>query len=166
MILAGRWEVVDRTYEGRWTNIEDPAYAAYVQQQLERAVAVAGSGGAHVVLLTAPCYDSGEQPDGDPWPEDSPARLAIYNRIVDEVAASSPGTSLIDFNAMACPGGNYEEYMDGIQVREADGVHFTEPGGNVFASTIWPEVVGWGTRQLALAHDHGSPERFTPEVAH
>jgi hypothetical protein len=35
MILAGRWEVADRTYEGKWTSIENPTYAAYVRHQLE-----------------------------------------------------------------------------------------------------------------------------------
>ena len=39
MILAGRWEVSNRTYDGHWTNIENPTYAAYVQRQLEYAVA-------------------------------------------------------------------------------------------------------------------------------
>jgi hypothetical protein len=157
MILVGRWEVTNRTYEGRWTNIEDPAYAAYVKQQLEEAVAVAGSTGAHVVLLTAPCYDSGEQPDGDPWPEDSASRLAIYNGIVKKVAAASAGTSLINLNALACPGGQYEQDINGVQVRRADGVHFTESGGNAFAPVIWPEVFAWGNQQRALAYDRGLP---------
>jgi hypothetical protein len=153
MILAGRWEVANRTYGGRWTDIEDPVYASYVDQQLENAVHLAGAGGAHVVLLTAPCYDSGEQPNGDPWPEDSQARLAIYNGLVRQVASSTPGTSLIDFNAMACPGGQYEQYMNGVEVRSADGVHFAETSGDVFASEIWPVVVALGSRQLTLAHD-------------
>jgi hypothetical protein len=152
MILAGRWEVTNRTYDGQWTNIEDPNYAAYVKQQLEEADAVARFGGAHVVLLTAPCYDSGEQPNGDPWPEDSAARLAIYNGIVEQVAAASPDTSLINFNAMACPGGQYEQDIDGIQVRMADGVHFTQEGGNVFAPIIWPQVSAWGRPVGAEAH--------------
>ena len=113
MILAGRWEVSNRTYDGHWTNIENPAYAAYVQRELRYAVQVAGSGGAAVVLMTAPCYDTGEQPDGQPWPEDSRARLDVYNGMVRQVAAATPGTSLLNFNAMACPGGQYEECMDG-----------------------------------------------------
>jgi peptidoglycan/LPS O-acetylase OafA/YrhL/lysophospholipase L1-like esterase len=148
MILAGRWEVTTRTYDGKWTNIENPTYAAYVKSQLERAVSVAGAGGAHVVLLTAPCYDTGEQPNGAPWPEDSRARLAIYNDLVRQVAAASPNTSLLNFNAMACPGGHYEEYMDGQQVRLPDGIHFTFTGGNVFASRIWPEIATWGRAEM------------------
>jgi lysophospholipase L1-like esterase len=102
-----------------------------------------------VVLLTAPCYDTGEQPNGAGWPEDSAKRLAVYNSLVRQVAASSANTSLINLNAMACPGGHYEEYLKGQQVRTADGVHFTFDGGNAFASRIWPTVVALGRRQMA-----------------
>ena len=152
MILAGRWEVTNRTYQGRWTNIENPVYAAYVKSQLQLAVHVAGAAGAHVVLLTAPCYSSGEQPDGAPWPEDSRVRLGIYNRLVRQVASTEPNTSLLNFNTMACPGGHYQQYFDDQQVRQADGVLFTFDGGNVFAPRIWPAIVALGRRQMAQAH--------------
>ncbi|MGH9919574.1 MAG: acyltransferase family protein, partial [Nitrososphaerales archaeon] len=147
MILAGRWETVNRTYQGRWTNILDPAFAAYVKQQLRFAVQLAESGGARVALLTAPCYDTGEQPDGQPWPEDSPARVATYNRLVRQVASTSPGTSLINFNAMVCPGGRYEQIIDGVDAR-SDGVHFTFDGGSVFEPKIYPTVVRIGRQQM------------------
>ena len=104
MILAGRWEVSNRTYDGHWTNIENPTYAAYVQHQLRYAVQVAGSGGAAVVLMTAPCYDTGEQPDGQPWPEDSRTRLDIYNGIVRRVAAATPGTVAPELQRDGVPG--------------------------------------------------------------
>ncbi len=152
MILAGRWEVSNRTYDGHWTNIENPAYAAYVQARASEYGGQASPGQAApnaVVLMTAPCYDTGEQPDGQPWPEDSAARLSIYNDIVRSVAAATPGTSLLNFNAMACPGGQYEEDMDGQQVRLADGIHFSFTGGNVFAPKIWPYIVRLGRQQMA-----------------
>ncbi len=148
MILAGRWEVSNRTFEGRWTNILDPSYAMYVKQQLFHAVDVAAAGGAHVVLMTAPCYDSGEQPDGQPWPEDSRQRLAIYNDLVRQVAAASADTSVLDFNAMACPGGQYEQDIGSVPVRLADGVHFAFDGGAAFAARIWPVVEKLGRRQM------------------
>jgi lysophospholipase L1-like esterase len=94
-----------------------------------------------VVLMTAPCYDSGEQPDGQAWPEDSRARLAVYNTLVRQVAARMPGTTLLDFNAMACPGGRYEQFLGSTQIRLADGVHFSFDGGAAFASRIWPAIV-------------------------
>ena len=89
VLLAGRWEVVDREYQGAWTNILHPAYAAYVKQQLEAASQLVTATGARMVFLTAPCTNEGEQPDGDPWPEDDPARLAAFNKLIHEVAARS-----------------------------------------------------------------------------
>jgi peptidoglycan/LPS O-acetylase OafA/YrhL len=75
-LLAGRWEVYDRTdLAGNVTNITQPAYARYVKQELERYVSIVGSAGSRTVLMTAPCYDSGEQPNGQPEPQDSPAPI-------------------------------------------------------------------------------------------
>ena len=108
VLLAGRWEVVDREYQGTWTNILNPTYAAYVKSQLEPASQLVTATGAHMVFLTAPCTDEGEQPDGAPWPEDNPARLAVYNKLVREVAAEHPETdSAVDLFGAACPGGKF-----------------------------------------------------------
>ena len=86
-----------------------------------------------MVFLTAPCTDEGEQPDGAPWPEDNPARLAVYNQLVREVAAEHPQTdSVVDLNAAACPGGKFATTVDGVgRSGDTDGVHFTDAGGAV-----------------------------------
>jgi len=112
-------------------------------------VQVAGSGGAQVVLMTALCDASGEQPDGEPWPEDSAQRLAVYNALVRKVAARTPDVSVLDLNAMACPGGRYQEFFGSTQVRLADGVHFSFDGGAAFAARIWPAVVTLARRRPA-----------------
>ncbi len=104
VLLAGRWEVVDREYQGGWTNILNPVYARYVKAQLEKASQLVTATGAHMVFLTAPCTDEGEQPDGSPWPEDNPARLAAFNKLVRQVAAEHPTTdSVVDLNAAGLP---------------------------------------------------------------
>jgi len=144
VLLAGRWEVANRTYHGHWTNIENPAYAAYIKSSLTRAVQVGTSKGADMVLMTAPCYDSGEQPNGLPWPEDSPARLAIYNNLLGQVAKSAdklrPGTVHVEhLHSLVCPHDRYQEYFHGVEVRSPDGVHFTTPqGGEYLAPKILP----------------------------
>ena len=139
MILAGRWEVVNRTYRGHWTNILQPQYAAYVQRQLRSAVSVGRFRGAKVVLLTAPCYDTGEQPTASPGRKIHPQRLAKYNAIVREVGATEPNTTVVNFEAMTCPSGHYQTYIDGVDARY-DGVHFTLGGGVVFESSLFPVV--------------------------
>lgn len=145
ILLAGRWEVVTRTFEGHWTNILHPRFARYVEQQLERTIRLASAHGAHVELMTAPCYEPGEQPDGQPWPTGSPSRLDVYNRLVREAAARFPGiASVFDLDALVCPGGSYHQSVDGVQVRLADGVHFTPNAGAYLGPRIWPSIVRVG----------------------
>ena len=150
VLLAGRWEVVDREYQGSWTNILNPAYAAYVKQQLEQASQLVTATGARMVFLTAPCTNEGEQPDGAPWPEDDPARLAAFNRLIREVVAEHPLTdTVVDLNAAACPGGKYATTVDGVVLRRTDGVHFTNAGGIWLAPKLMPPIVAAGRAQAA-----------------
>ncbi|MGO8864835.1 MAG: acyltransferase family protein [Acidimicrobiales bacterium] len=150
VLLAGRWEVVDREYQGSWTNILHPAYAAYVKSQLEQASQLVTTSGAHMVFLTAPCTDEGEQPDGAPWPEDNPARLAAYNKLVRQVAAEHPTTdTAVDLFSAACPGGKFAATVNGVAMRRSDGVHFTIAGGEYLAPKIMPAIVAAGRTQMA-----------------
>jgi peptidoglycan/LPS O-acetylase OafA/YrhL len=156
VLLAGRWEVVDREYQGNWTNILQPAYATYVRQQLDQASQLVTSTGARMVFLTAPCTNEGEQPDGAPWPEDSPARLAAFNRLIREVAAAHPQTdSVVDLNAAACPGGKFASTVDGVVIRRTDGIHFTDAGGQLLAPKIMPPIVAAGRAQAAASSPAG-----------
>ena len=160
MVLAGRWEVHTRTYRGQWTNILHPAFAAYVKRQLSRTVALAEAKGARVILLTAPCYDNGEQPTGRPWPTDSAARLAVYNRLLRQEAAADPRkVSVLGLGAMVCPGGTYHASIDGVALRSPDGIHFTRTAGSYLAPRIWPVVVGTGRQEMA------SPSTVSPSTA-
>ncbi len=150
VLLAGRWEVVDREYNGAWTNILHPAFAAYVKSQLEQASRLVTAFGVRMVFLTAPCTDEGEQPDGAPWPEDNPARLAVYNKLVKEVAAEYPATdSSVNLFGAACPGGKFATTVDGVTIRRTDGVHFTNAGGEWLVPKIMPAIVAAGRAQMA-----------------
>jgi peptidoglycan/LPS O-acetylase OafA/YrhL len=150
LLLAGRWEVVDREYQGAWTNILNPTFASYVKSQLEQASNLVTASGAHMVFLTAPCTDQGEQPDGAPWPEDSPARLAIYNKLVREVAAEHAATdSAVNLFGATCPGGKFASTVHGVTIRTTDGVHFTVAGGLYVAPKIMPAIVAAGRAQMA-----------------
>ncbi len=149
VLLAGRWEVVDREFQGAWTNILHPTYAAYVKSQLEQASHLVTATGAHMVFLTAPCTNEGEQPDGAPWPEDNAARLRVYNKLVREVAAENPTTnSAVDLFGAACPDGNFASKVGGVTIRDTDGVHFTVAAGQYLAPKIMPAVVAAGRAQM------------------
>jgi len=152
VVLTGRWEVADREYQGRWTNILSPVFAAYVKQQLEEASTLVTSSGANLVFLTAPCTDEGEQPDGAPWPEDDPARVAVYNALVRQVAAAHPATdSVVDLHTAVCPKGKFASNLLGVDMRRSDGVHFTLDGGAALAPVLMPPIVASGRAQMAAA---------------
>lgn len=142
-ILAGRWEVHNLWVGTQVVNITQPAFQRQVRAGLTLAVTSSRSAGAHVVLVTQPCSDSGERDDGQPWPEDSLHRLAIYNGIVRQVAAST-GATVLDLNAMVCPGGHFQSSINGITVRQSDGVHFTTASGSFFAPRIFSVLIAAG----------------------
>jgi peptidoglycan/LPS O-acetylase OafA/YrhL len=152
VVLAGRWEVHDRLIDGQWMHIGEPKFDADLKQSLEQAVQVGTSEGALMVLMTSPCFDSGEQPNGQPWPEDSSTRLDEYNTMVRHVAAEYPATVQVDdLDAQLCPGGVFTTSFDGVQVRDGDGVHIapTPAAGQWLDARVLPEVVKVGRLQMA-----------------
>ncbi len=163
VVLAGRWEVHNRLIGGHWVHIGEPAFDADLKQSLEQAVQVATSTGALMVLETSPCYDSGEQDNGQPWPEDSATRLAEYNAIARQVAVEHPATvELGNLGSELCPGGVFTMSFDGVQVRDGDGVHIapTPAAGQWLDAHVLPEVVRVGRLQMA-GRDLSSPSTVT-----
>ena len=90
VVYLGRGETFDQEVGGQWQNLGEPGFDEYVANRFRQAVAVLGSKGASVVLMTTPYYDSGESPSGAPWPEDAPARAALDNSTIRAVAATTP----------------------------------------------------------------------------
>ncbi len=140
-LVIGWWEAMDRVYQGTWQHLGDPAFNAYERAQLEMAVTDLSSTGARVALMTSPYYDSGEQPDGQPWDEDAPARIDILNQLIKSVAAEHPGVvSVVPLHQYLDPGGHFVWSIDGQKVRFPDGVHTTQAAGAYLAPKILPQL--------------------------
>lgn len=127
LLIAGRWETVDRVNEGRWSRIGDPTFDAYLTAELSRALDVLGSTGARVVVATVPYSRYGEKPDGRLYPEDEPDRVDRWNTLMRRAISARPGVTVLDLNRKLAPDGVYTAKIDGIKVRN-DGVHLTEEG--------------------------------------
>jgi len=141
-ILVGRWEVVDRKFDGRWTHIGDPSFDAFIAAQLDRAIDAAGSTGARVVVMTSPHFAGVERPDGGRWPEDDPTRVDLFNSLVRAaVARHGPRVTLFNLAAIAEPAGHYTANLDGIALRQADGIHFTQAGADLLAPAVLADIV-------------------------
>jgi peptidoglycan/LPS O-acetylase OafA/YrhL len=138
LLIVGRWEVVDRVSEGKWTHIGDDAYDAYLGGELQRALDILTSTGARVVVTTEPYNRRGERADGSLYPEDQPSRADRWNTLLRSVIGKRPDVTVLDLNKKLGPGGYYTNKIDGIKMR-MDGVHPT------------PEAVKWLTPWLADA---------------
>jgi hypothetical protein len=133
-VQVGRHEVLDRMHEGRWSNILEPAYAAYVREELAHAVAVASRFGSKVVLLTSPYFRASSSGRS----EDDPARVDRFNAILREVAGSW-GATVLDLGGRLSPGGAYSPVVDGVSVR-SDGVHYSAAGVGLAAPYLMPPI--------------------------
>ncbi|MCG7582217.1 acyltransferase family protein [Mycolicibacterium sp. OfavD-34-C] len=138
LLIVGRWEIVDRMNEGRWTHIGDEAYDSYLRAELRRALDILGSTGARIVVTTEPYNRRAEKPDGSLYPEDHPERVDTWNELLRGVVDDRPNVTVADLNDKLSPNGYYTTKVDGIRMR-SDGVHPT------------PEAVEWLTPWLVEA---------------
>ena len=146
-LLIGRFEVDDHIRNGQVVHVGQPAWDAHLVSQLNQAIRIFTARGAHVVIFTFPYIDPPvEQPNGDPWPENLPSRVDVWNQLIREAVAENPKTTtLIDLNRILDPDGHYTYEVDGIAVRYPnDGIHISVAGGLWLQPKILPEVAELG----------------------
>ena len=153
-ILLGRWEALDHELRGRWVHVGQPAWDTHLAENLDRAITIANSRGAKVILFTMPYMDPPKALDGSTWPENLPSRTDAYNQVVRQVAAAHPGTvTVFDLNHVLGPDGRYVATIDGITMRWADGIHFSKQAGMWLRPRIYPVVDELAmTDRLAALH--------------
>ena len=149
LVVVGRWEVVDRFWQGRWTHLGDPEFDRYVETELDQAMITARRRGAKVAFATVPYYSRGERRDGGRWPEDEPQRVNRLNELVRRAAARHPGmVTIVDLGAKTAKDGGYTRSLDGVQLRY-DGVHFTPVGARWLAPWLFPQLEALGPPEVA-----------------
>jgi peptidoglycan/LPS O-acetylase OafA/YrhL len=150
VLLIGRWELTDQLIGGRWMHIGQPQFDSVLRDTLEQAVRIGTSTGALMILETPPCFESGEQDNGRPWPEDTSTRLHEFDAALRQVAAEHPQTVTVgDLGSRMCPGGTFESVLNGVRIRSSDGIHVppTPPAGRWVAGVIDPDVLRLGRLQ-------------------
>ena len=170
VVYLARGETFDQEVAGQWQNIGQSGFDAYLVNRYRQAVSVLGSKGASVVLLTTPFYDSGASPAGTPWPEDNPARVAVDNQTMREVASAAPagaegsGVYVFDLNAVVSPDHAFSPTVGNVNVRCADGVHFTQSGGIYVGLRLAPELAALGQSHATASPGGGWPGPLPPST--
>ncbi|HET9732825.1 MAG TPA: acyltransferase family protein [Acidimicrobiales bacterium] len=152
VVYFARGELLDSEHGGSWQHVGTGGFDSWVAQRITAMTDVLSSRGGHVVLLTNPIYNSGERPDGEPWPENDPARVSADNAVLASVARSDPArVSLIDAGAMFTPGGSYRASAGPTVLRCDDGVHIAPGGGRWLAKRIMTQLTTLGRVHAAAA---------------
>ncbi|MGH9097796.1 MAG: SGNH/GDSL hydrolase family protein, partial [Acidimicrobiales bacterium] len=141
LLADGEYDVRNRRLNGRWTHIGERDFDTAELQAMRSAINVFRSTGAAVVLLTAVYYQQPEQADGSTWPEDDPQRVDRYNALLHQAAAEAgAGVTVADLNTHLDPGGHYVQYINGVNVRYADGIHVNQAGAKLVAPWLLSDV--------------------------
>jgi peptidoglycan/LPS O-acetylase OafA/YrhL len=153
VVLVGGWEVFDREVDGKFLRVGTDAMEEQLRHALDTARRVLTARGAHMVILTTPCFSPTDRELGDAAESEraDPARVDWLNAVWRRYATDHPDVTLLDLDAHACPGGRYADTIHGVKMR-TDGVHFTLPGARLMWRWLGPKVV-----QIA----HG-PQQTTP----
>ncbi len=169
VIYAARSETFDQEIGGTWENLGQPSFDSYLSGRFRQAVSVLGAKGATVVFMTSPYYDSGTATGGGPWPEDVPARVQTDNAIMRAVAGSTtsgPGNKVyvFDLNTIVSPGDQYAASVGQVNLRCADGVHFTASGGIYVGLRLVPDLVALGQAHAGSSPGGSWPGQLPPAV--
>ena len=159
VVYLARSDTLDTERDGTWQHLGQPAFDRWAEARYEQAIATLSSTGAHVVLLTTPYYQSGQQGDGQPLPENDPSRVTIDNRLLAAAAARNASkATVVNFGAMLSPAGRFVTQVDGVPVRCTDGIHVTVPGGQWVGEHLLPRLVSLGrARSTSAAQAHRVP---------
>ncbi|WP_421118201.1 acyltransferase family protein [Aquihabitans daechungensis] len=133
VVLYGGWTNADLQVDGAWVGACDPAYRDLLRSRFAAVLADARVTGAPVVVVNAARSTNSFRQE-DTW-----ERTACSNDVMAEVAGSTPGVELLDFDGWLCPDGTCRERIDGTPVR-SDGVHFQGPGGAAASAWVFDEV--------------------------
>jgi peptidoglycan/LPS O-acetylase OafA/YrhL len=125
VIEMGYRDEFDWRWGGQVVHLGDPAFDAYVQQQINDYVRVLGADGIKLLFLSVPYTSPPAQSNGAPAPAASRARHAMINAMLDRAVAADPGNaSVLNIDSTVSPGGHYQASLNG-QLCRFDGIHFT-----------------------------------------
>ena len=145
-LMAGAWELIDRSVNGQLLTVGSEEYAALLRSELDKAVSVLGARGAIVNLTTVPCY---AQPAGGLDSQDlvtqrnDPARQRWLNdQLASYTRNHSSTVRLLDLRELLCDGDEPRPTVGGLSASEVryDGVHFTPAGAALAWAWLAPRL--------------------------
>ena len=138
IVELGYRDQFDWKINGKVVHLGQPAFDAYVREQIDQFVRVLGAGGTKILFLSVPYTSPPNNPDGSPAPAADPARHQLINQMLQEAAREHPSNvQVLDLDQTVSPGDHYNATVNGQRCR-FDGVHFSL----YCAELVEPQVLG------------------------
>ncbi|MBI2703821.1 MAG: hypothetical protein HYX32_00810 [Actinobacteria bacterium] len=141
IIQIGAWEVYDRIVDGRDLRVGTPEWQQYTLGQLQQGIDILAAAARPVVLLLMPCYDGPVDLGGPPVAGSDLGRVGWVNEMLKQAGARNPTTTtVVDLGALLCPDGKRIVTMEGVQVTDAEQVHFGNDGARIVWAWLEPRL--------------------------
>jgi len=140
-VFLGIGEQFDKLVNGKVLRLGTPAYARWLDRELDLRVALLRAQNVPVALVNVPCHDV-EFADSNASSQvtNDAHRLDELNALVtDYVAAHRGEVAQIDLHGYLCPHG-YTNSAPGVSRLRSDGLHFTAAGAAYVWRYLMPRV--------------------------
>ena len=125
---------------GHVVHLGQPAFDAYVQNQINRFVTLMAADGRKVLFLSIPYTSPPNEPDGSPAPAADPARHTLINSMLETAARRHPSkVSVLNIDQTVSPGNHFNAKVNG-QLCRFDGVHFSAYCSELLEPRVLGEV--------------------------
>ena len=125
---------------GHVVHLGQPAFDAYVQNQINRFVTLMAADGRKVLFLSIPYTSPPNEPDGSRAPAADPARHTLINSMLETAARRHPSTvSVLNIDQTVSPGNHFNAKVNG-QLCRFDGVHFSAYCSELLEPRVLGEV--------------------------
>ena len=140
MVVSTGWDLLERRLP-EWPRFLRPGDLDFDQHLVAEYLAAVdslGAEGAAVAWATSPCVGPERAAGGSVFEQ---SRIDAQNRVLRDQVAADDRVTLIDLDAVACPGGRFVAAVDDIAIFRPDGVHFSDPGARWVADRIGPVLI-------------------------
>ncbi len=136
VLMFGANDFQNVMYNGRGLNRFKQEWTDLYCQRVAQAMRLVSQPGVQTIWVGQPIVRESTLANG----------LARLNAVYKAQALLHPSVTFVDtWSVFSTPDGKYAQSLDGVRLRDSDGVHMTIAGSNRLASPAWEQIASaWG----------------------
>ena len=136
VLMFGANDFQNVMYNGRALNRFKQEWTDLYCQRVAQAMRLVSQPGVQTIWVGQPIVRESTLANG----------LALLNSVYKAQALLHPSVTFVDtWSVFSTPDGEYAQSLDGVRLRDSDGVHMTIAGSNRLSSPAWEQIASaWG----------------------